>query len=163
MMGAHPPEPQPDQKPEQQLQRQPENKTQRQTESKPRFSLPPPRRWAIMAAAAGAGIGSGLLGTSLHGHAWFLNDGQTILPFGAALALLLLASVGLFVGLWSKSSWIVVLCGAAAYLTAGVLSLQLGSVGIITGNLQGNVWLYGIAIATPLTAWLVNIILKSRT
>ncbi len=162
-MGAHPPEPQPDQKPEQQLQRQPENKTQRQTESKPRFSLPPPRRWAIMAAAAGAGIGSGLLGTSLHGHAWFLNDGQTILPFGAALALLLLASVGLFVGLWSKSSWIVVLCGAAAYLTAGVLSLQLGSVGIITGNLQGNVWLYGIAIATPLTAWLVNIILKSRT
>ena len=162
-MGAHPPEPQPDQKPEQQLQRQPENKTQRQTESKPRFSLPPPRRWAIMAAAAGAGIGSGLLGTSLHGHAWFLNDGQTILPFGAALALLLLVSVGLFVGLWSKSSWIVVLCGAAAYLTAGVLSLQLGSVGIITGNLQGNVWLYGIAIATPLTAWLVNIILKSRT
>lgn len=162
-MGAHPPEPQPDQKPEQQLQRQPENKTQRQTESKPRFTLPPPRRWAIMAAAAGAGIGSGLLGTSLHGHAWFLNDGQTILPFGAALALLLLVSVGLFVGLWSKSSWIVVLCGAAAYLTAGVLSLQLGSVGIITGNLQGNVWLYGIAIATPLTAWLVNIILKSRT
>lgn len=162
-MGAHPPEPQPDQKPEQQLQRQPENKTQRQTESKPRFTLPPPRRWAIMAAAAGAGIGSGLLGTSLHGHAWFLNDGQTILPFGAALALLLLVSVGLFVGLWSKSSWIVVLCGAAAYVTAGVLSLQLGSVGIITGNLQGNVWLYGIAIATPLTAWLVNIILKSRT
>lgn len=162
-MGAHPPEPQPDQKPEQQLQRQPEKKTQRQTESKPRFSLPPPRRWAIMAAAAGAGIGSGLLGTSLHGHAWFLNDGHTILPFGAALALLLLVSVGLFVGLWSKSSWIVVLCGAAAYVTAGVLSLQLGSVGIITGNLQGNVWLYGIAIATPLTAWLVNNILKSRT
>ncbi|ALO66159.1 hypothetical protein AS189_06195 [Arthrobacter alpinus] len=157
-MGAQPPEQQPEQEP----QHQPEKKTQRQTENKLRFSLPPPRRWAIMAAAAGAGIGSGLLGTSLHGHAWFLNDGQTILPFGAALALLLLVSVGLFVGLWSKSSWIVVLCGAAAYVTAGVLSLQLGSVGIITGNLQGNVWLYGIAIATPLTAWLVNILLKSR-
>lgn len=157
-MGAQPPEQQPEQEPP----HQPEKKTQRQTENKLRFSLPPPRRWAIMAAAAGAGIGSGLLGTSLHGHAWFLNDGQTILPFGAALALLLLVSVGLFVGLWSKSSWIVVLCGAAAYVTAGVLSLQLGSVGIITGNLQGNVWLYGIAIATPLTAWLVNILLKSR-
>ncbi|MHA7176851.1 hypothetical protein ACX80D_09360 [Arthrobacter sp. Sr24] len=155
MTGAHPPEQEP-----QERAAQPSEKS---SEHKLRFSLPPPRRWAIMVAAAGAGIGSGLLGTSLHGHAWFLNNGQTIVPFGAALALLLLVSVGLFVGLWSKSSWIVVLCGAAAYLTAGVLSLQLGAVGIITGNLQGNVWLYGIAVATPLTAWLVNVLLKSRT
>lgn len=166
MSDTHQPEPplgqEPDGQPSRAPEQQPEGQSGRQPEHKLRFSLPPPRRWAIMAAAAGAGIGSGLLGTSLHGHAWFLNNGQTIIPFGAALALLLLVSVGLFVGLWSKSSWIVVLCGAAAYLTAGVLSLQLGSVGIITGNLQGNVWLYGIAVATPLTAWLVNVLLKSR-
>lgn len=121
---------------------------------KPRFALPPPRRWAVLAAAAGAGVGSGLLGTSLHGHAWFLAGGA-IIPFGAALALLLMAAVSLFVGLWSKSSWVVVLCGGAAYVTAGMLSMQLGSFGMITDNLQGRVWLYGIAFATPAVALLV--------
>lgn len=121
---------------------------------KSRFALPPPRRWAVLAAAAGAGVGSGLLGTSLHGHLWHL-DGGGLIPIGAALALLLLAAVSLFVGLWSKSSWIVVLCGAAAYLTAGLLSMQLGSVGMITDNLQGRVWLYGIAFVTPLVALVV--------
>ncbi|MHA7306367.1 hypothetical protein ACX80E_14150 [Arthrobacter sp. TMN-49] len=77
------------------------------------------------------------------------------IPIGAALALLLLAAVSLFVGLWSKSSWVVVLCGGAAYLTAGLLSMQLGSFGMITDNLQGRVWLYGIALVTPGVALLV--------
>ncbi|MEO8219980.1 MAG: hypothetical protein ABI563_04265 [Specibacter sp.] len=121
---------------------------------KPRLTLPPPRRWAVLAAAAGAGVGSGLLGTSLHGHAWHLASGA-IIPYGAALALLLMAAVSLFVGLWSKSSWVVVLCGGAAYVTAGLLSMQLGSFGMITDNLQGRVWLYGIAVTTPAVALLV--------
>lgn len=85
-----------------------------------------------------------------------------VVPYGAALALLLLAAVCLFVGLWSRNSWVVVACGAAAYLTAGVLSLQLGSVGMITNNLQGTVWLYGIAIVTPLTAWLAWALLRKH-
>ncbi|MDO5751780.1 hypothetical protein [Arthrobacter sp.] len=124
--------------------------------------LPRPRRWAVLAAAAGAGIGSGLLGTSLHGHAWYPGSGDLVVPYGAALALLLLAAVSLFVGLWSRSSWVVVACGAAAYLTAGALSLQLGSFGMITNNVQGSVWLYGIAVVTPLVAWLVWALLRSK-
>ncbi|MDJ0314104.1 hypothetical protein [Arthrobacter sp. H35-D1] len=123
---------------------------------------PKPHRWAALAAAAGAGIGSGLLGTSLHGHAWYFNGGDTVVPYGAVLALLLLASVCLFVGLWSRNSWVAVVCGAAAYLTAGALSLQLGSVGMITNNLQGTVWLYGIAVATPLTSWLAWALLRKK-
>lgn len=129
---------------------------------KARFSLPPPRRWAVLAAAAGAGVGSGLLGTSLHGHIWHL-DGGAVVPYGGGLALLLLAAVGLFVGLWSKSSWVVVLCGGAAYLTAGLLSMQLGAVGMITDNLQGRVWLYGIAFVTPLVAlWVWRLLLPKK-
>ena len=123
-------------------------------------SLARPRRWAVLTAAAGAGIGSGLLGTSLHGHAWYLDSG-VVLPYGAVLALLLVAAVSLLVGLWSWSSWVVVACGAAAYLMAGALSLQLGSFGMITSNLQGSVWLYGIAVTTPLVAWLTWALLRS--
>ncbi|MGO4384213.1 hypothetical protein [Specibacter sp. RAF43] len=122
--------------------------------------LPTPRRWAVVAAAIGAGIGAGLLGTSLHGHAWF-GDGLVI-PGGALAALMLLAAVELFVGLWSRSAWVVVLTGGAAYLCAGVLSMQFGAFGMISGNVQGNVWLYGIAVATPLVAWWAWAILRPR-
>ncbi len=112
---------------------------------------PPPRRWAVVAAAVAAGIGAGLLGTSLHGHA--MHGAGFAVPLGSVAALVLLAAVELFVGLWSRNSWTVVLCGAAAYLCAGVLSLQRGPFGMISANVQGTVWLYGIAVATPLVAW----------
>lgn len=118
-----------------------------------RAQLPKPRKWAVIAAALGAGVGAGLLGTSLHGHALFA--GQSAIPYGAGLALLLLAAVSMFVGLWSRSAWVVVWCGAAAYATAGFLSLQLGSFGMIFDNIQGRVWLYGIAVVTPVVALVV--------
>ncbi|WP_425860314.1 hypothetical protein [Arthrobacter sp. TWP1-1] len=114
-----------------------------------------PKRWAVLAAAVGAGVGAGLLGTSLHGHAWYPGGAESAIPYGSALALLLLAAVSMFVGLWSKSSWISVWCGAAAYATAGLLSLQLGTYGLIFDNTQGRVWLYGIAFITPLVALIV--------
>ncbi|MFQ4149224.1 hypothetical protein AAGW05_11065 [Arthrobacter sp. LAPM80] len=122
----------------------------------------PPRRWAAFAAAVGAGVGAGLLGTSLHGHAWYPNGVGSAIPYGAGLALLLLAAVSMFVGLWSRSSWIAVWCGAAAYLTAGLLSLQIGSAGMIFDNIPGRVWLYGIAFTTPLMAWLTWVVLRPR-
>lgn len=127
-----------------------------------RHSFPKPRRWAALAAALGAGMGAGLLGTSLHGHAWYPNGVASAVPYGAALALLLLAAVAMFVGLWSKSSWLTVWCGAAAYVTAGLLSLQIGATGMIFDNLQGRIWLYGIAFTTPVTAWLCWLILRSQ-
>lgn len=126
-----------------------------QLEGRKHPAFPRPRRWAVVAAAAGAGIGAGLLGTSLHGHAWFPDGPQSAIPYGSALALLLLVAVSTFVGMWSRSSWVVVWCGAAAYVTAGLLSLQLGSFGMIFDNTQGVTWLYGIAVTTPITALLV--------
>ncbi|PYH00630.1 hypothetical protein CVV67_08895 [Arthrobacter stackebrandtii] len=121
---------------------------------------PQPKKWSVVAAALGAGVGAGLLGTSLHGHAWFV--GTSVVPYGAALALLLLAAVGMFVGLWSRSSWMVVWCGAAAYATAGLLSLQLSTFGLIFDNLQGRVWLYGIAVVTLLMSLVVWRLLRVK-
>lgn len=122
--------------------------------------LPKPRKWAVTTAAIGAGVGTGLLGTSLHGHALYI--GAAAIPYGAGLALLLLAAVGTFVGLWSRSAWVVVWCGGAAYATAGLLSLQLSTFGLIFDNLQGRVWLYGIAVLTPLVALVVWRMLRVR-
>lgn len=124
--------------------------------------FPTPKRWAVVVAAAAAGVGAGLLGTSLHGHAWFLDAAPvSAVPYGAVLGLVLLAAVGTFVGMWSRSSWVVVWCGAVAYVTAGLLSLQLGTFGMIFDNIQGRTWLYGIAVTTPLTALLVWRLLRA--
>ena len=125
-----------------------------------RKQFPKPGRWAVAAAAIGAGVGAGLLGTSLHGHA--LYSGHSAIPYGAGLALLLLAAVSMFVGLWSRSAWVVVWCGAAAYATAGLLSLPLGTFGLILDNIQGRTWLYGIAVVTPLAALAVWALLRRR-
>ena len=100
-------------------------------------------------------MGAGLLGTSLHGHLWFPTAAGGAVPLGAFLALLLLAAVILFVSLWTRRAWTGVWCGAAAYLTAGLLSLPVVGSGLIFANVQGHIWLYGIAAVTlvvPLVA-----------
>lgn len=117
-----------------------------------------PSRPASIAAAVGGGLGVGLLGTALHGHLWY--PGNASIPLGALGALVLLAAVVLFVGLWSRSGWVAMLAGVFTYITAGVLSLQIGSYGLISGNLQGELWLYGIAVVTPLASLLCLSILR---
>lgn len=101
-------------------------------------------------------MGAGLLGTSLHGHVWFPGADGGAVPLGAFLALLLLAAVIVLTSMWSRSAWPGVWCGAAAYVTAGLLSLPVVGSGLIFANVQGQVWLYGIAVVTlvaPLVAW----------
>ncbi|MFC8303605.1 hypothetical protein ACFUCV_07935 [Specibacter sp. NPDC057265] len=123
---------------------------------------PAPRRPAALAAAACSGVGAGLLGTSLHGHLWFPAPGTPALPVGALLALLLMAAVSFFVSLWSRNAWMGVWCGAAAYLTAGLLSLQLDGSGLIFANMQGQLWLYGIALCALLVPLLARRVLGPR-
>lgn len=108
-----------------------------------------PRRGTLVPAAAGSGVGAGLLGTSLHGHLWFPVGGFAF-PLGAVLALMLLAAVCFFISAWSRNAWAGVWSGAAAYLTAGLLSLQIGGSGLVFANMQGQLWLYGIAVCTLL-------------
>ncbi|WP_125609654.1 hypothetical protein [Specibacter cremeus] len=118
----------------------------------PGILRPRPSRAAGIAASIGIGLGVGLLGTALHGHAWFGAD--AVLPYGALGALLLLAAGALWVGLWARSAWYVVLTGFVVYACVGAFSIQRGAAGLVSSNLQGVVWLYGIAVVTPLTALL---------
>lgn len=110
----------------------------------------PPRRGELVVAAAGSGVVAGLLGTSLHGHLWFPGGSDFAFPLGAVLALLLVAAVCFFISAWSRNVWAGVWSGAAAYLTAGLLSLHIGGSGLIFANMQGQLWLYGIAVCTLL-------------
>ncbi|WP_427018803.1 PIG-L family deacetylase [Pseudarthrobacter sp. P1] len=110
------------------------------------------------AAAVGAGLGAGLLGTALHGQALYTSGG--VLPLGAAAALLLLLSLALVAGLWGRRIWVSLAVGAVAYAVAGILSIPRGGLGLIVANLQGNVWLYGIAVATPIAALICRSVLR---
>lgn len=119
-----------------------------------------PRRGAAIAAAIGAGLGAGLLGTSLHAHLWRISG--TAIPVGALAALLLFGAVALFVGLWSRTGWLSVATGAAAYAAVGVLSIPVGGFGLVQGNLQGELWLYGIAVLTALVGCLAAVMLRPK-
>lgn len=83
-------------------------------------------------------------------------------PLGAVLALVLVAAVCFFLSVWSRSAWTGVWCGAASYLTGGLLSLQWGDSGLIFANMQGQVWLYGIAVVTLLVPFLASRLVVPR-
>lgn len=119
----------------------------------------PPSKLAVVVAALAGGIGAGILGTSLHGHT--LRSGESQTPIGALAALLLLVSVEVFVGLWSKNAWVIMLTGGAAYFCAGLFSLQLGGgLALVANNTQGMIWLFGIAVVTPLASLLIAWLLR---
>ncbi|MBG0740348.1 PIG-L family deacetylase [Paeniglutamicibacter antarcticus] len=122
---------------------------------------PAPSRLAGAVATIGLGVLAGLLGTALHGHA--LATAGPVLPWGSALALLLLLSLTLFVGLWRRSAWLSAISGFFAYVVAGILSIPRGDYGLIIGDVQGNVWLYGIAVVTPLSAVVCVYLLRRQS
>ena len=119
-----------------------------------------PSRTARYAAAVVAGLVAGLLGTALHGQA--LYAGSVELPWGAASALLLLLALALYVGLWSRSIVPCAVTGLATYVVVGLLTIPHGQYGLIVGNLAGTIWLFGVAVVTPLAMLLCGRILRPR-
>ena len=119
-----------------------------------------PSRTARYAAAILAGLVTGLLGTALHAQAFYA--GTVELPWGAAAALLLLLALALYVGLWGRSVVLSAVTGLAAYVVVGILTVPHGQYGLIVGNLAGTLWLFGIAVVTPLAMLLARHILHPR-
>jgi N-acetyl-1-D-myo-inositol-2-amino-2-deoxy-alpha-D-glucopyranoside deacetylase len=52
--------------------------------------------------------------------------------------------------------------GLAAYVVVGILTVPHGQYGLIVGNLAGTLWLFGIAVVTPLAMLLARHILHPR-
>ncbi len=112
-------------------------------------------RWRAVAGALLGGILAALLGTAL--HAQVLRVGELALPVGAAAALVLAGSVITWCGLWARSILIAALSGGTAYVVVALVSLSTETL-ILTGIegpgpepaavLAGNLWMFGLAVAT---------------
>ena len=95
-----------------------------------------------------AGVLAAVFGTMLHGRSSMLGAAQV--PWGAALALILVAATVVLIGAWSRAPLLGMVTGAAAYAMCVIFSIPHGQVGLIISNLAGNLWLYGVAGVTVL-------------
>jgi hypothetical protein len=112
-------------------------------------------RWRRGAAGVLGGVLAAVLGTALHAQALWI--GEVGLPVGAAAALVLAGSIILWCGLWARSLFVTALSGGTAYLVVALLSLSSETL-ILTGTegvdpepaaaLAGNLWMFGLALAT---------------
>ncbi|MGR0159389.1 hypothetical protein [Paenarthrobacter nitroguajacolicus] len=108
-----------------------------------------------IAAAVLAALFVALAGTALHRQTvlWAGVD----LPWGVAAALLLLASVQLWLAAWSRSVIPTAVTGVLSYAAVGVLSSAGSAKQLILGDAVGNVWVFGIGVVT-----LIMLVVVSR-
>jgi hypothetical protein len=128
----------------------------------------PPWRAALGAVLIGAGVG--ILGTVLHTHfAWL---GEAVLPWGAVLALVLVASAQLWWTLRSSVAWAGGVTAISAFTTALALSAWPGldtfavalneyTLRVVPGPaVSGAVWLWGIPVVAVLAMVLAQPLLR---
>jgi N-acetyl-1-D-myo-inositol-2-amino-2-deoxy-alpha-D-glucopyranoside deacetylase len=105
-----------------------------------------------LTAAVPAALFAALAGTALHRQQLVAAD--VVLPLGALAALVLLASLQLFLGAAFRSLIPTAACGVLCYFLAGWWSAMGPGKRLIAGDVAGNVWVYGIAGVTVLMlAW----------
>lgn len=105
-----------------------------------------------LAAAVPAALFAALAGTALHRQQ--LEATGAALPLGAVAALLLLASLQLFLGAAFRTLIPTAVCGALCYVLAGWWSGMESGKRLIAGDLAGSVWVYGIVVVTVvMLAW----------
>jgi|GEM_PF-965508 len=111
-------------------------------------------------AAVLAALFVALAGTGLHRQSavWFGVD----LAWGVAAALLLLASVQLWLAAWSRSVVPAAVAGVVSYAVVGVLSSADPAKQIILGDAVGNVWVFGIGAVTLIMLLVISRLPVSR-
>ncbi|MET4541160.1 hypothetical protein ABIE37_002950 [Arthrobacter bambusae] len=99
-----------------------------------------------IAAAVPAALFVAAAGTALHRQAaqWAGVD----VSWGVAAALMLLASVQLWLAAWSRSVIPTAVAGVVSYAAVGVLSSAGPAKQLVLGDAVGNVWVFGIAAVT---------------
>ncbi|HET6242309.1 MAG TPA: hypothetical protein VFD99_10025 [Arthrobacter sp.] len=99
-----------------------------------------------LAVAVPAAFYVAVAGTALHRHDILI--GGVELSWGAAAALLLLASVELWLGAAFGSLVPTAACGVLCYALAGWWSTLENGKRLVIGDTAGNLWIYGIAVVT---------------
>jgi hypothetical protein len=101
-----------------------------------------------IAAAVPAALFVAAAGTALHRQQLAVSG--VALPWGAAAALALLAAVLLLLGAAFRGIIPAAVCGALCYALAGWWATLEPGKRLISGDVPGNVWIYGIAGVTVL-------------
>ncbi|MET4899045.1 hypothetical protein PV760_00025 [Paenarthrobacter sp. CC6] len=108
-----------------------------------------------IAAAVPAALFVAAAGTALHRQA--IQWAGVEIFWGVAAALLLVASVQLWLAAWSRSIVPTAVAGVVGYAAVGVLSSAGPSKQLVLGDAVGNVWVFGIGAVT-----LVMLVAASR-
>ncbi|MGO2004376.1 MULTISPECIES: hypothetical protein [Micrococcaceae] len=102
-----------------------------------------------------AGVLAAVFGTLLHGQIYYA--GETPLPWGAVLALLLAGSLATVAGLYAEKIWAAAVCGLITYGLVAWASLDAHNHLLIGWSshetlpgpaLAAAIWTYGIAAST---------------
>jgi N-acetyl-1-D-myo-inositol-2-amino-2-deoxy-alpha-D-glucopyranoside deacetylase len=108
-----------------------------------------------IATAVPAALFVAAAGTALHRQAVVLSGVDV--PWGVGAALLMLASVQLWLAAWSASVIPTAVAGVVAYAGVGALSSGGPSKQLLLGDAVGNIWVFGIAMVT-----LIMLVVASR-
>ncbi|MFC0248013.1 hypothetical protein ACFFIO_05805 [Citricoccus parietis] len=135
------------------------------------------RGWVPLLVAVLIGAGVGILGTVLHLHfSWIggttTEEGAWVLPWGAVLALLLVASAQLWWTLRSSLAWTGGVVAIAAFTTAMVMGNWPGldtfavaandyTFAVVPGPaIAGTVWVWGLPAVAIITMLLAQPLLR---
>jgi hypothetical protein len=99
-----------------------------------------------IAVAVPVALFAALAGTILHRQTLLIAGVDVY--WGAAAALLLLASLQLLLGAWSRSLFPTAVVGIVCYAALGALSSAGSDKALIVADVPGNVWVYGSAGVT---------------
>jgi hypothetical protein len=114
-----------------------------------------------IATAVLAALFVALAGTGLHRQTLVWNGVEV--AWGVAAALLLLASVQLWLAAWSRSVVPAAVAGVVSYGVVGVLSSAGPAKQLILGDAVGNVWVFGIGGVTLIMLVVIKRLVVSRT
>lgn len=96
-----------------------------------------------IAVAVPVALFAALAGTALHRQSLLIAGVDAY--WGTAAALLLLASLQLLLGAWSRSLIPTAVLGIVCYATIGLLSTGGTGKQLIVADVPGNIWVYGSA------------------
>jgi N-acetyl-1-D-myo-inositol-2-amino-2-deoxy-alpha-D-glucopyranoside deacetylase len=107
-----------------------------------------------IATAVPAALFVAAAGTALHRQSALWSGVEV--PWGVAAALVLLASVQLWLAAWTRSIAPTAVAGVVSYAAVGFLSSAGAAKQLFLGDAVGNVWVFGIGAVTMIMLVVVS-------
>ena len=120
-------------------------------------------------AALAAGALAAVVGTILHASLSYVGD--TPVPWGAALALLLTGALCYLAGMLRGKLWVSALSGMTTYVLVALFSADAHNQMVVSAQyldvlpgpaLAGTIWVYGIIVPVVVAVFMVSRHLRAR-